>query len=314
MSIVSICFSGHPRAFLNYKERWAAYFDAIRARHQLRIFFHCWSDMGLVRQQDGRFIEGAYEQARYDAFDALIGFLNPCAFQIQSAIDAYEAEIAGLGTIYVSSLQASPTAMLSQLHSIHLSNRLRTQWEAQAGTADVVMKLRFDLVPARTILNEIEFVAAHPHDPVLFAPSPDWHRHAGGGGGCTECHAFFDAHFRAPDYSEQAGLFLSRHRSHRNDICDLFAVASSPVMDRYCAMFPQAAALYDVVRSDNAAAIDGYSLDQPYENNQIRRIVAARSGFDIENSPIFVPEKLIRVNMRDTVVVHGESLFTIARR
>ncbi len=314
MSIVSICFSGHPRVFLDYKEAWSAYFDTIRARHQLRVFFHCWSDMGLVRQQGGDFIEGSYEAARYTRFDELVAFLDPCAFQIQSATDSYEAEIAALGVIYVSSLQAQPQAILSQLHSIHLSNRLRTQWEAEAGPADVVMKLRFDLVPARTLLDEIDFIVSHPDDPVLFAPSPDWHRHQGGGGGCVECHAAFNASVRSPDFSVQAGRFLSRHRSHGNDICDLFAIASSPVMDRYCAMFRAVAELYDIVKADNAAVIDEYSLDQPYENRRIQRIVAARSGFEIENSPIFVPEKLIRANMRGSLVVHGENVFTIARR
>lgn len=314
MSIVSICFSGHPRAFLDYKDSWSAYFDTIRARHELRIFFHCWSDTGLVRQQGKAFVEGSYEAGRFARLDELVAFLDPCAFQVQSATDAYEAEIAALGVIYVSSLQAPPRAILSQLHSIDLSNRLRTQWEAEADPADVVIKLRFDLVPARTPLHEIDFIVSHPDDPVLFAPSPDWHRHPGGGGGCAACHAAFEASRRSPDFSAQASRFLSRHRSHGNDICDLFAIASSPVMDRYCAMFRASEELYDIVKADSAAAIGRYSLEQPFENRRIQRIATTQVEFDIEASPILVPEKLIRANMRGNLVVHGESVFTIARR
>ena len=216
----------------------------------------------------------------------------------------------------LSSIQASRKKILSQLYSIMRADTIRQSFETSANVkSDVVVRLRFDAVPQHLTLNEIDYVAAHPDLKVLFAPSPVWHIHPGGGGGCTECHTFFDTYWLEDGFEARAQEFLAQHRRHRNDICDLFAVGSPETMRHYAQIYSNAQALNSQLQADiEPQVFQNYHLSQDDDNPADHRISSASPSFDIENSPIFVPEKLIRYQMAGFLVVHGETVVVIQRR
>ncbi len=315
MAVVSLCFSGNPRAILNYREEWQAYFDMLRTEHELRIFFHCWSETGLVRRSGGRFIEGTYQSGRYDSFDNLIAFLRPEAFRIESPVRSYDEILDVMGDIYVSVVQAHPRAILSQSHSIFQADEVRREHEKAHGPSDVVIRLRFDLKPTTLLMNEIRYIVRYPQHEVLFAPSPTWHMHPGGGGGCRGCHAFFDRERLQSDYGARAAYFLRSHPAHDNDICDLYATGNPEVMRRYSGAFARIAETYQEVKRRLGEHISDYVVEPDGDRPGILKITGTRSGdFSLEASPIFVPEKIIREGLRDVVIVHGESCFMAERR
>lgn len=172
-----------------------------------------------------------------------------------------------------------------------------------------------EAVPHNFILNEIDYVVRHPEIRVLFAPSPSWHVHSGGGGGCKECHAFFDANWLQDGFEPHSNDFLLHHR-HGNDICDLFAIANPSVMEQYTQVFAEAKMLNtQIIHAIDQRFIRDYEMIPDADNAADRRIVGAKSfNWNIEESPIFVPEKLIRHQMINTLVVHGETVMTISRR
>ncbi len=316
MKNVALCFSGHPRVFLEHASAWDQYFTMIRSRYNLLIFFHCWADQGLVPLLNGQYVEGQITSGHYRATQDLIDFLRPAAFSIESISPELLQMCSEFPPVMLSSIQASRKKILSQLYSINRADTIRQSFEASANVkSDVVVRVRFDATPQHLTLNEINYVAAHPEAKVLFAPSPVWHIHPGGGGGCTECHTFFDAHWLQDGFETRAQEFLAQHHRHRNDICDLFAVGSPETMRHYAQIYGNAQALNSQLQADiEPQVIHGYHFSQDDENPADRRISSASPSFDIENSPIFVPEKLIRYQMAGFLVVHGETVVVIQRR
>ena len=315
MGIVSLCFSGQPRSILTYREEWQEYFRMIREQHELRIFFHCWSDRGLVVKAADRFVEGVYHNETYDSFDNLIALLKPFAFRIESSGGSYASLIKQLGDIYITTVQPRPEFVLSQLHSIHQADVIRREYDATHGPSDAVVKLRFDLKPHILLTHELDYVVAHPDRDVLFAPNPLWHVHPGGGGGCTVCNAFFEARQSgdADDPSERR--FLASHPYHANDICDLYAISNSRTMRAYADAFPNIRKIYDAMKTVFKDQLADYVVEPDKVFGNVRKIMGTVSGhYDLERSPAFVPEKFIRQNMRRFVVVHGRSMFVIERR
>ena len=317
MKNIAVCFSGHPRAFLEHVTTWNQYFSMIQSRYNLFIYFHCWADQGLVPLVDGQYIEGQLISGYYDAIQDLIKFLRPAAFSVESISPELWQKCENFPSVILSSWQASRRKILSQLYSISRADVIRETFEASENVkSDVVVRMRFDAVPHNFTLNEINYVAAHPEANVLFAPSPAWHVHPGGGGGCTECHSFFDANWLKDGFEARAREFLQDHLCHGNDICDLFAVGSPRTMKHYTNIYSNAEVLN--ARIQNAAGphvMRNYHLVPDEENSSDRRIHATlEHSFDIENSPIFVPEKLIRSQMAGFLVVHGETVVVIHRR
>ena len=317
MKNVAICLSGHPRVFLEHAAAWDRYFAMIRSKYNLFIYFHCWADQGLVPLVDGQYVEGQLIPGHYHATQDLIDYLRPAAFSIESLSPALLQRCKEMPPVLLSSWQASGRKILSQLYSINRADAIREAFEASENLkSDVVVRMRFDAIPHHLTLNEINYVAAHPDMKVLFAPSPAWHVHPGGGGGCTECHSFFDAHWLQPGFEARADEFLSGHRRHANDICDLFAVGSPQTMKHYAQTYSSAEALKEQIQgSVERRILQDYQLAQDAENPCDHRIQATSAyPFDIENSPVFVPEKLIRFQMAGFLVVHGETVVVIQRR
>jgi len=312
---VAICFSGYPRVILNYKAEWKSYFDLIRSKYDLRVFFHAWDRTGLVRSEGGKFVEGSYELGRYTQFDELIDFLSPNAFSIGTPFDDYADKLANLADVIVSSTQAHPQAILSQIHSVYLTNQLRNHYEKEFGKSDAVLKVRFDIVPYVSSLVEIDLILEHPDIPILFAPTPGMHLHPGGGGGCLECVSFFEKNFRNPEFQGRFLSFFAQHKNHSNDVCDLFAISNSDTMNAYTAMFPNIVQIYDSIKRHNVKNLHDYLLDIPWGDHKIKRIFDVKSkSWDIEASPIFIPEKFIRFYLTDTLVLHYKSVFSVRRR
>ena len=314
---VAICFSGHPRTFLDHAASWDQYFSMIRREYVLSIYFHSWADQGLLQMSDGKYVEGALVPGFYPEFQELIRFLNPTAFAIESFSPELNAEIEKFPPVILSSWQANRRKILSQLYSIHSADRLRSDFETfESHTSDVVVRMRFDAVPQNFTLNEIRYVADHPSAKVLFAPSPTWHVHPGGGGGCSECHSFFDANRLHADLDFRVHDFLKHHRRHQNDICDLFAVGSPQTMERYAQIYRDARLLNAQIQDDvHPRVMQDYHLVSDGDAPPDQRIQTTSAyPFDIEESPVFVPEKLIRFQMAGFLVVHGESVVVIQRR
>ncbi len=265
----------------------------------------------------GEYIEGELVPGYYPEFQKLIGYLSPAAFAIESFSPKLDANVEDFPPVILSSWQANRRRILSQLYSVYSADRLRSHFEASENCpSDVVVRMRFDAVPQNFTMNEIHFVANHPNVKVLFAPSPAWHVHPGGGGGCSECHAFFDANWLQADFHSRAHEFLKQHRRHRNDICDLFAVGSPRAMERYAQIYRDARLLNAQLQDDvHPQVMQNYHLVQDSDEPSDRRIQpTSASPFDIEESPIFVPEKLIRFQMAGFLVVHGETVVVIQRR
>ena len=308
MTLVTICFSGQPRALLTYKAEWQTYFNLIKTKYDLRVFLHSWSERGYVREGNvwGGYVEGQYESGRFTQFDELIGFLNPTAFHVCTPWDNYEKELRDIQEIYTSNQQAAPYFILSQLHSINIADGIRKAYEKPGGYSAVVIKMRMDVVPDFMTLDEIDYVAEHPTYPILFVSNPSQHPHAGGGGGCHACRSFFRGQNADPS------AFLHGH-AHANDICDVFAIGSPAVMDRYCGMFPDVNRIYGLVKNRFAGNIGSYHMETIGTKPTVKKIInGARDS--MEEQPIFVPEKLIRMNMTDCLVVHGDSSFAVRRR
>ena len=317
MKKVAICFSGHPRTFLDHAASWDQYFSMIRREYALSIYFHSWADGGLVRMSGGEYIEGELVPGYYPEFQELVRYLSPAAFAIESFSPKLNANIRKFPSVVLSAWQASRGKILSQLYSIYSADRLRSRFEAfENCPSDVVIRMRFDAVPQNFTLNEINYVANHPSAKVLFAPSPAWHVHPGGGGGCSECHAFFDANWLLADFNLRAHDLLKHHLRHRNDICDLFAVGSPQAMERYAQIYKNARLLNAQLQEDvHPRVMQDYDLVQDGDDPSGHRIRSTSAyPFDIEESPVFVPEKLIRYQMAGFLVVHGETVVVIQRR
>ena len=289
----------------------------IRREYVLSIYFHSWADQGLVRMSGGECVEGELVPGYYLKFQELVNYLNPTAFAIESFSPELNANVEKFPPVILSSRQANRRKILSQLYSIYSADRLRSHFEASDNCpSDVVVRMRFDAVPHNFTLNEIHYVANHPNAQVLFAPSPIWHGHPGGGGGCRECHAFFDANWLQTDFDSRVHEFLKHHRYHRNDICDLFAVGSPRTMERYAQIYRDARLLNAQLQDDvHPRVMQDYHLVPDGDEPSDHRIQSTSAyGFDIEESPVFVPEKLIRFQMAGFLVVHGETIVVIQRR
>lgn len=317
MQNVSICLSGHPRTFLEHQSTWSRYVNLIRSEYQVFIYFHAWAQQGLVRTVDGNYVEGSYDIHYYQQTQALIDELKPNAFAIESVSPELDSKAASFPPVLLSSWQAGRKKILSQLYSIGRADLLGQRFEqAKNIKSDVVVKLRFDALPHNLTLNEIRYVAQHPYAKVLFAPSPLFHIHPGGGGGCQACHAFFDAHWLQDGFQERTDGFLASHTHHTNDICDLFAVGSPQVMERYARLYDDAEVLLTrMMQSADRHLVADYRLAPDADDERDSRIVGtASTTWDIEKSPIFIPEKLIRYQMSDLLVIHGETMAVIQRR
>ena len=317
MARVSLMFSGNPRAMLSHKQEWTNYFTTLRERHEVKIFVHAWTEQGFVKHHPtmhGRFWDGHYETGAYQNFPELLDFLQPTGSFVQEHFRDYSAELKGVGDIYVSSDQGSVHAIMSQLHSIHLANELR-----KTHSCDVAIRLRMDLDPQRVTTKEVDWINYYPEAPLLFAPNPSRHPHPGGGGGCLTCGEFFKTCFQRHDLMKRYGTFCAGHGAHTNDICDIFALGNPTTMDTYCGMFDRIKTIYPQVREVLSAEIGRYDLDvQEFDGYTIKRIKGSvfRPGGEcnLEGSPIFVPEKLLRFHMKDYIVLHSESIFGVRRR
>lgn len=109
-------------------------------------------------------------------------------------------------------------------------------------------------------------------------------------------------HWQQSNFEARTHEFLKHYRRCRNDICDLFAAGSPRTMTRYARIYSKAQFL-------NTHLVQ--NSDDP-SNYRIQSTSAY--PFNIEESPIFVPEKLIRFQMAGFLVVHGETVVVIQRR
>ena len=317
MASVSLMFSGNPRAMLDHKQEWTNYFTTLREKHTVKVFMHSWTEQGFVKphpHREGKFWDGQYEKGAFTRFPELLDFLKPTEYRIDDHIAYYSPQLAGMDDIYISSDQGNVHAIMSQLHSIHLANELR-----KTHSCDVAVRLRMDLDPQQVSTKEVDWINYYPEAPLLFAPNPSLHPHPGGGGGCRTCMGFFKACFPRHDLMAQYPAFNLTHFVHSNDICDIFAVGNAATMDHYCNIFPNIRDIYPEVRKTLTAEMGTYDLDVQEQNGVvIKRIKGSvfRPGGErkIEEAPTFVPEKLLRLHMREYIVAHSESLFGVRRR
>lgn len=75
------------------------------------------------------------------------------------------------------------------------------------------------------------------------------------------------------------------------------------------------AGIYERLKQKLTDHLDDYITEPSSEKKRIPCIVNAHSvRFNIENSPIFVPGKIIRENLRGFVIAHGETCLVTERR
>ncbi len=314
---VSICFSGHPRSFLDHESAWNEYFNVIQEEFDLSVYFHSWADAGLLQKSSDGFTEGALEPGRYNRLQELVSYLRPAAYAIESVSTELQRRVQSMRPVILSSWQGGRNSIMSQLYSIHKADLLRRAFEEKNGAqSNVVVRMRFDAPPHLPVINDLRFVAQNPKLDVLIAPSPAWHVHPGGGGGCVVCQAFYVAHQGQAALTDKVNSFLKEHRHHTNDICDLFAVGSPKVMERYTDIFNQADVLFSKVIAETPRNImDGLTLTPDTDCSDDRRITATvETAWDIEVAPVFVPERLVRLQMAGVLVLHGETIVVIRRR
>jgi hypothetical protein len=174
------------------------------------------------------------------------------------------------------------------------------------------MKVRFDLTPATVGTPEMCYIAEHPEVPVIFAPSPSFHRHPGGGGGCRTCNEMF---LRDQDTTLTNGRdFYRRHPCHSNDVCDLFALGGPDAMSLYSSLYSQSARIWRKAQAYMARNKIRMPLTMSDPMNPVdRRIVT--NNFDAEQSiHCFYPEKLIRFGVTPALIVDSDITFHIKRR
>ncbi len=87
-------------------------------------------------------------------------------------------------------------------------------------------------------------------------------------------------------------------------------------MERYAQTYRDARLLNAQLQGDvHPRIMQDYRLVQDGDEPSDRRIQSTSAyPFDIEESPVFVPEKLIRFQMAEFLVVHGETVVVIQRR
>jgi hypothetical protein len=267
-----------------------------------------------VKSIGGRFVEGKYEVGRYSSFDELIAELNPTKFLIEAESPELQRVISEFEAVRLSRDQAPKANILSQLYSIESADRIRRAFEQTAATSDAVFKARFDIVPERFHLDELEYIVEHPGVPILFAPSPHSHRHGGGGAGCRACNAIFTRIQHDADLKLGVRDHLSRHSFHTNDICDLYSISNPEVMTSYASLFSRSTAIWRDIQTftklskehDHQFAVDAGDLKD-------RRLV--NHAVDLEQEVhCFYPEKLIRFGVRDIMIVDSDLIFHIMRR
>lgn len=316
MSVLSICFSGHARRFLDNVPAWEDYFRYMRTRHQVRVFFHSWSTVGSPRTNAaGHYVEGTYDDSHFGRFDEVTSFLKPNAYTIASDAPDLDTTIEMFPPALLTTVQASRRPLLSQLYSVNQADLLRQRYDRLHGSSDVVVKLRFDLRPLNKTFNEIDFLCAHPEAPVIFAPTPAVHGHPAGGGGCTMCHAFFDQNFRRPDFEILMTAYLAEHGDHINDICDLYAIAGPKAMTHYTGALRNAAAIYyRTIHIYRDVPLHLWTTEPDKDDPRDLRVLNMNNHpGGLEMAPFFYPEKILRFGLNGHVVVHAESSFMIHR-
>ena len=87
-------------------------------------------------------------------------------------------------------------------------------------------------------------------------------------------------------------------------------------MERYAQIYGDARILNAQLQNDvHPLVMQDYHLVEDGDDPSDRRIqLTSARPFNIEESPIFVPEKLIRFQMAGFLVVHGETVVVIQRR
>lgn len=311
--IVSLCFSGHPRVFLNYKDSWEKIFDSFRERYELRLFFHAWANRGLLKMAGGHFAEGQYEVERFSSFGELLDFVNPSSFMIESKSDELEEAYQKFDPVLLSFNQASKYAILSQLYSIEKADKLRRRFDKDHGESDVVFRLRFDLSPDLLDFSDVEYLIAHPDVPVIFAPSAETHVHPGGGAGCRVCNKFFLECRETPNFLARLGEFFSNHGHHGNDICDIYALGNARMMSVYSSMFSRSSDIWQKIRSFSALT-DISEIPTRGDPGNLQDSRIAPHGHDYEERiHCFYPEKLLRFGTEGALVVDSQSIFRLRR-
>lgn len=269
----------------------------------------------MLRGPDGGFVEGSYDTGRFNRFDEILDFLRPAAFAIETDAPDLDRRIAEFPAAILTSVQASRRAILSQIYSVGRADLLRCTYERTHGPSDVVFKLRFDLNPVGFVMDEIDYILAHPETPVIFAPTPHAHVHPGGGAGCRACQAFFDQNHEAPDFDVRLSDFLAAHGRHSNDICDLHAIASPASMSEYTRALDKSAEIYQqVLLAYKLTNVRAMGVEPDRDEPRDLRVVGGGIGFrSVEHAPFFYPEKLIRFGTGSQLVLDGRSVFRIHR-
>jgi hypothetical protein len=312
-STVSLCYSGQPRMFMKYRHLWTQFYDEIREVCDLRIFFHAWAQQGLVRKIGGEFREGNYEHTIYRDFDSLIDFLQPQNFAVEYAAPEFEHEVASFPPVSLWTSQASKYYILSQLYSVTRADSFRQHYDQAHGVSDAVLRLRFDALPIVHRFREIAYVATNPDIPILFAPAPHAHGHPGGGGGCLACTALFSSHSENGAIWSHLKAHFATHAWHSNDICDIYAIASSRVMSRYATIFWSARTIWERIAAISALMPEPTFPARPDHHNPVDRRFETTTQHLEESFHAFYPEKLLRFGMNDVLVVHSEAEFRITR-
>jgi len=273
----ALMLSGHFRQFENKIVFWRDFVEKYSS--SVDIYIHTWNEAGTNDPNEGP-----------PDFSMIKCVLNPVKMQIDEhppIYDSFSFKKKGLQLYYaeIKQLREDINSDFSRSIGSQLYSIMKC-WELVRDTGnqyDYLIRLRADSVLLK-FENFMDQDTTWITDDVLIVNSGVTHRHHGGGGGCGACDKEFEKGDR-------------KHKEHKRDICDIFALGKPDVMERLCTMYLHRVELVESFRKYNENAIKDPNVNKSLVKH--KGIVGVKFARIYESSiKAFYPERLIREYMK----------------
>lgn len=283
----------------------------------VNCFFHSWTVDCHAEMQRGQRIEGSYVKAELTVPEEMVNALLFRAYVFEKE-EEQEPLLVLPPRAFLLDKQAAKKHIGMQLYSMQRSYEMMLQWEKANGIEhSTIVKLRFDTAPSKWNVREF-FLSDDPRfKKLLIAANEKVHPHPGGGGGCLKCHRQHEQWWRSQwqgDQKDEPSDDLWLHEgSHRNDICDFYAIGNRETMERYMTVYSRAVELYSEERFERThqrwhGELRKASSPCPVDGNDLR-IAARGMEMEDESTACFYPERLQRLNLEGFSVLPAASMF-----
>ncbi len=153
----------------------------------------------------------------------------------------------------------------------------------------VTLLCRTDLCKFSISVQDIYSVNTNPD---VIIVNSDSHVHPGGGGGCVDCTIDCKCN----------------NEYHSNDICDLWCMGSSKIMNKWSKIYDNLLPTYKLIQSKSTPLkqISGINYDIDVDSNEVIFKFNIDQLMQIENTiHCFYPEKLLRVIFKDEKILNA---------